>query len=119
MQKINLEEKFNLFQDQWNPKIVAGLNDHFIKLVKIQGEFLWHHHDNEDELFFVVKGKMLMKFQEGDVEVNEGEMIIVPKGVEHKPVAEQETHIILLEPMATRHTGNVNNVRTRETLEWI
>ncbi len=117
--KVNLSEKFALFTDYWNPKIVGELNNFHVKLVKIEGEFVWHHHDVEDELFLVVKGTLLMKMREKDVRVNEGEFIIIPHGVEHKPVAESECHIMLFEPKETLNTGNVQDAKTVATLEWI
>lgn len=117
--KVNLLQKFSLFHDYWSPKIVGELNDSYVKLAKLKGEFVWHHHDNEDELFLVLKGKLTMKLRDGDVEVREGEFIIVPKGVEHKPVAEEEVHLMLFEPKTTLNTGNVKNERTVERLEWI
>lgn len=119
LSKVNLMQKLNLFHDHWSPKIVGELNDSYVKLAKLKGEFVWHHHDNEDELFLVLKGKLTMKLRDGDVEVGEGEFIIVPKGVEHKPVAEEEVHLMLLEPKTTINTGNVKNERTVEKLEWI
>jgi mannose-6-phosphate isomerase-like protein (cupin superfamily) len=119
MDKVNLTEKFSRFQDYWSPKIAGELNDSYVKLVKLKGEFIWHHHDNEDELFLVVKGKLLMKFRDRDVTVNEGEFIIVPRGVEHLPVAEEEVHLLLLEPKTTLNTGNVRNERTLPQLDRI
>jgi mannose-6-phosphate isomerase-like protein (cupin superfamily) len=119
MDKVNLTEKFSRFQDYWSPKIAGELNDSYVKLVKLKGEFIWHHHDNEDELFLVVKGKLLMKFRDRDVAVNEGEFIIVPRGVEHLPVAEEEVHLLLLEPKTTLNTGNVRNERTLPQLDRI
>src|SRR5215208_5461002 len=121
MNKINLKEKFELFSDQWSPKIVGEVGDQYIKLAKVQGEFVWHKHDNEDELFMVVKGKLTIKMRDGDVELNVGELFVVPKGIEHCPVAEEETHIILLEPKATAHTGEVESDITVpvEKQEWI
>ena len=116
--KINPVEKFNHFDDHWSPKIVAELNDAHIKLVKLQGEFVWHHHDNEDELFYVIKGRLLMKLEGRDVSLDEGEMIIIPKGIEHMPVAPEEVWIMLIEPKSTLNTGNVQNERTVEA-EWI
>jgi mannose-6-phosphate isomerase-like protein (cupin superfamily) len=112
MDKVNLAEKFSLFDDHWNPRIVGELNDFQVKLVKIQGEFIWHHHDIEDELFLVVKGRLQMRFRDRDVWVEEGEFLIVPHGVEHMPVSEGETHILLLEPKTTLNTGTVTNERT-------
>jgi mannose-6-phosphate isomerase-like protein (cupin superfamily) len=112
MDKVNLAEKFSLFDDHWNPRIVGELNDFQVKLVKIQGQFIWHHHDIEDELFLVVKGRLQMRFRDRDVWVEEGEFLIVPHGVEHMPVSEGETHILLLEPKTTLNTGTVTNERT-------
>jgi len=116
MNAINLQEKLSQVKDYWSPTIVGELNNDYVKVVKFQGEFLWHHHDNEDEMFLVVKGTMRMKFRDGDVLVRPGEFIIVPRGVEHMPVAESEVHVVLLEPRTTLNTGNVHNERTRETL---
>lgn len=119
MEKINLFEKFNLFNEHWQPKVVAELNGQAVKLVKVKGEFVWHHHDNEDELFHVVKGTLIMKFRDRDVVLNEGEMIVVPRGIEHKPVAEEEVWLMLFEPNSTLNTGNVENERTVKKLEII
>ena len=119
MEKINIKEKLGQFSDYWNPRIVGELNGQHVKLAKLQGEFVWHHHEEEDELFLVVKGHLLMKFRDRDVWVEEGEMIIVPAKVEHMPVAPQEVHILLFEPMSTRNTGNVVEKRTRKELEQI
>ncbi|MGH2568820.1 MAG: cupin domain-containing protein, partial [Bacteroidota bacterium] len=107
------------FNKHWSPKIVGELNDSYVKLVKFKGEFVWHHHDDEDEMFLVLKGRFLMKLRDGDVWVEEGEFIIIPKGVEHKPVAEEEVHVMLLEPKTTLNTGNVQNERTLQELERI
>ena len=109
MEKIVLAEKFNLFTEHWSPKIVAELNDSYIKLAKLKGEFVWHHHDEEEELFFVVKGTLLIKFRDKEVLLNEGECIVIPKGVEHLPVADEEVHVMLIEPKTTLNTGNVVN----------
>jgi mannose-6-phosphate isomerase-like protein (cupin superfamily) len=117
--KINLTEKFSQFSDYWKPKIAGELNDSYVKLVKFQGEFVWHHHENEDELFLVVKGNMQMRFRDRDVWVNEGEFIIVPRGVEHMPVAPEEVQVVLLEPKSTLNTGNVHSERTVAELERI
>lgn len=117
MEKINLEQKLSLFSDHWNPRIVCELNGQHVKLAKLKGEFVWHHHDHEDELFFVLKGKLRMEFRDKSVEVKPGEMIIVPRGVQHKPVAEEEVHIMLFEPASTLNTGNIENERTRKELE--
>ncbi|MCL4524274.1 MAG: cupin domain-containing protein [Acidobacteria bacterium] len=119
MDKINLAEKLARVSEYWSPKIVGQVNDSLVKVVKFQGEFLWHHHDNEDEMFLVVKGTMRMRFRDGDVLVREGEFIIVPHGVEHMPVAEEEVHVVLFEPKTTLNTGNVRNERTRPELERI
>jgi len=119
MQKVNLQEKFSLFHDYWSPKIAGEINDSHVKLVKLKGEFVWHHHDHEDEMFLVVKGKLLIKFRDRDVWLDEGEFIIVPKGVEHMPVAEEEVHVLLLEPKTTLNTGNQMNERTVSDLQTI
>jgi mannose-6-phosphate isomerase-like protein (cupin superfamily) len=113
MNKVNLEEKFNQFQELWNPKIVAELNGQHVKLVKLEGEFVWHRHDKEDELFLVVKGSIAIQFRDREVALNEGELIVVQAGVEHKPVAKREAHVLLFEPASTLNTGNVRNERTR------
>src|SRR5215210_5075560 len=112
IEKVNLADKFSLFRDYWSPKIVGELNDSHVKLVKVKGEFTWHHHENEDELFLVVKGKLLIRLRDRDIWLDEGEFVIIPKGVEHLPVAEEEAHILLLEPKSTLNTGNVQNDRT-------
>ena len=112
MQKVNIAQKFTLFHEYWQPKIAGELNDSYVKLVKLKGEFIWHHHEAEDELFLVVKGKLLIQLREQDIWLNEGEFVIIPKGVEHKPVAAEECHLLLLEPKTTINTGNVQNERT-------
>lgn len=117
MEKVNLIEKFSAFSDYWNPRIIGELNGQSIKAVKLLGEFVWHHHDHEDELFLVVKGKLKMEFRDKTVEVNQGEFIIVPHGVEHKPVADEEVALLLFEPSSTLNTGNVENEKTRKHLE--
>ena len=119
MEKINLAEKLKQVSEYWSPKIVGEVYDFHVKIVKFQGEFLWHHHENEDEMFLVVKGTMRMRFRERDVQVHEGEFIIVPRGVEHMPVAEGEVHVVLFEPKSTLNTGNVRNERTVAKLERI
>jgi mannose-6-phosphate isomerase-like protein (cupin superfamily) len=119
MHTVNLREKFAKFNDYWNPRVLGELNDCHVKAVKLKGEFMWHHHDNEDELFLVVKGTLRMKFRDREAVVNEGEFIIVPRGVEHLPVADEEVHILLLEPKTTLNTGNVVNERTVSQLERI
>lgn len=110
--KVSLVEKLNSFQDCWSPKIVGELNESFVKLVKLKGEFVWHHHEAEDELFLVVKGSLLIKLRCREIRVEEGEFVIIPRGVEHLPVAEEEVHVLLLEPKSTLNTGNVANERT-------
>jgi mannose-6-phosphate isomerase-like protein (cupin superfamily) len=117
MDKVNLAEKLDRIDEYWSPKIVGEVNDSYIKLVKFQGEFVWHHHDDEDEMFLVVKGLLLMKLRDREVWVDEGEFIIIPQGVEHMPVAEEEVQVMLIEPKTTLNTGNVRNERTRETLD--
>jgi mannose-6-phosphate isomerase-like protein (cupin superfamily) len=119
MDKINLAEKFNLFTERWSPKIIAELNGQYIKLVKLQGEFVWHHHETEDELFLVVRGRLVIKFPDGEVTLEPGEFVVVPAGVEHLPVAEAETEVLLLEPKSTVNTGNVNDARTVTDLDRI
>ena len=123
MDKVNLAQKFSLFSEQYSPKIVGELNDSYVKLVKFQGDFMWHHHDDEDELFFVIKGEMRMKVREDGAErelvVRPGEFIIIPRGVEHLPTAAEETQVMLLEPKSTLNTGNVQNERTVAELQRI
>ncbi|MEK6288227.1 MAG: cupin domain-containing protein [Acidobacteriota bacterium] len=119
MEKVSLTEKLGSFQEYWSPKIVGELNDSFVKLVKLKGEFVWHHHEAEDELFLVVKGSLLMKFRDREIRVEEGEFVIVPRGVEHLPIAEEEVHVLLLEPKSTLNTGDVVNERTVAELDRI
>ena len=119
MEKVNLRDKLDLFQEQWSPKIVGELNDQQVKLVKFRGPFVWHHHDHEDELFLVVKGRFRMEFRDRDLWLEEGEFLVVPRGVQHRPVADEEAHVLLFEPASTLNTGNVRNERTREQLETI
>ena len=120
MQVVNLGEKFGLFDDYWSPKIVGDLNEMQVKLVKLRGEFVWHHHDEEDELFLVVQGRLRMQLRDGDREVGPGEFIIVPRQVEHCPLAlTDEVHVVLLEPRTTLNTGNVRNERTLTSLEHL
>jgi len=114
MELVNINEKLSRFSDHWSPKIVGELNDSYVKVVKLKGEFIWHHHDNEDELFLVIKGQLLMRLRDREVRINPGEFLIVPRGVEHMPVAEEEVHLVLLEPKTTLNTGNVRNERTVE-----
>ena len=112
MEKINLSQKFSLFSDYWSPKIAGDINDSHVKLVKLKGEFVWHHHEQEDELFLVVKGKLLIKLCDQDISLDEGEFVIIPRGVEHCPVAEDEVHVLLLEPKTTLNTGDTRNEKT-------
>ena len=119
MEKVNLAEKLSQFNDYFNPHIAGELNGQQVKLVKLKGEFVWHHHDREDELFYVVKGSFDMHLREKVITVSEGEFIIMPRGVEHKPVAVEEVEIMLFEPAGTLNTGNVVDGRTRSELDWI
>lgn len=119
IEKVNLAQKLALFDDHWNPRIAGELNDSYVKLAKLKGEFVWHHHEAEDELFLVIKGSLMMRFRDKDLRVEEGEFIIVPRGVEHLPIAEEEVHIMLVEPKSTLNTGNVENERTHTELERI
>jgi len=119
MEKVNLTNKFSLFSDYWSPKIAGELNDSYVKLVKLKGEFVWHHHEQEDELFLVVKGRLLIKLRDRDILLEEGEFVIIPRGVEHLPIADEEVHVILLEPKSTLNTGNTQNEKTVADLEHI
>ena len=119
MEKINLLQKFSLFNEHWSPKIVGELNNQLIKLVKFKGDFIWHKHAEEDELFFVVKGSFIMELRDKNIELNEGEFLIVPRGIEHRPVAEEEAWVMLFEPASTLNTGDVQNERTKIELEKI
>jgi mannose-6-phosphate isomerase-like protein (cupin superfamily) len=119
LEKVEIAEKFALFDEPWSPKIVAELNDAYVKVVKLEGEFVWHHHDDEDELFWVVSGRLRMELRDGQVILEAGELLVVPKGVEHRPVAEGETHVVLIEPKTTLNTGNVRDERTVDELERI
>ncbi len=114
---VNLKEKLSLFSEHWSPKIVGELNGQQVKLAKLLGEFDWHHHDEEDELFFVIKGELLMRLRDREVTIKEGEFFVVPRGIEHQPVAHREAHVMLFEPATTLNTGNVRTERTVENLE--
>ncbi len=118
MEHVNLAEKLASFEEYWKPKIVAEVNDAYVKLVKVKGEFVWHRHETEDELFLVVKGRMHLQTREGDVSLEVGELAVVPRGTEHRPVAEEEAHVLLIEPKSTLNTGNVQDERTTGA-EWI
>jgi len=117
MEKVNLENKLSLFSDRWNPRIVGELNGQQVKLVKLHGEFVWHKHEDEDELFYVIKGSFDMHFRDRIINIQENEFLIVPKGIDHKPVAEQEVSIMLFEPASTLNTGDQVNERTKAHLE--
>ncbi len=117
MHTVNLAKKLAEFTEAWSPKILGEINDSYVKAVKLKGEFVWHHHDREDEMFLVVKGLLRMKFRDREERIGPGEFIIVPHGVEHLPIADEETHILLFEPKTTLNTGNVTNERTVAELE--
>jgi mannose-6-phosphate isomerase-like protein (cupin superfamily) len=119
IEKVNIADKLSLINEHWSPKIAGELNGQHVKLVKFKGPFIWHHHENEDEMFLVVKGSFTMELRDNSLEINEGEFIIIPRGVEHKPVADEEVHIMLFEPASTLNTGNVKNEFTKEKLETI
>ena len=119
IEKVNLSEKFALFSEHWSPKIAGEVNDSLVKLVKFRGDFVWHKHETEDEMFFVVKGSITIRLRDGDVRLGEGEFVIIPRGVEHKPYAEEEAHVLLFEPKTVLNTGDVVNERTRPVLERI
>jgi mannose-6-phosphate isomerase-like protein (cupin superfamily) len=117
--KINIQDKLAQFDDHWSPKLVAQVNDTDVKLVKLKGEFVWHHHDREDELFLVLEGRLLMQFEDREEWIGPGELIVVPHGVEHRPVAPEEVHLMLIEPRGTLNTGNVVNERTVHSIDAI
>lgn len=119
MEKVNLNEKFSLFNEHWSPKIVGELNGQHVKLVKLQGEFVWHKHDLEDELFFVVKGTLLMELRDKTIAIGENEFLIVPRGLEHRPVAPEEVWVMLFEPASTLNTGDAKSDLTKANLDWI
>ena len=117
--KVNLEQAFGSFADHWNPRLAAELNGQHVRLAKLKGEFLWHSHENEDELFLVVRGRLVLKLRDRDIQLDEGELFVVPRGVEHLPVAAEEVWVLLFEPAETLNTGNVRNERTRTELEGL
>jgi mannose-6-phosphate isomerase-like protein (cupin superfamily) len=117
--KVNLAEKFGRFQEVYQPKIVGELNDSYLKLVKVKGEFVWHRHEAEDELFWVVKGRLLIKLRDGDIWLEPGEFVVIPRGVEHCPFADEEAQVVLLESKTTLNTGDVHNERTVARLDWV
>jgi mannose-6-phosphate isomerase-like protein (cupin superfamily) len=119
MNKVDLNEKFSLFDEHWQPKIVGELNGQYVKLAKLKGEFVWHQHEDEDELFMVIKGKLKIKLKNKDVNLEEGQFFIIPRGVEHLPVADEEVHVMLFEPQSVLNTGNQKNDRTVENIERI
>lgn len=119
MEIVNLTQKLSLFSDHWSPKIVGKLNGQHVKLAKLKGEFIWHKHNDEDELFFVIKGQLTIEFRDKTVRINENEFLIVPKGVEHRPLAKEEVSIMLFEPASTLNTGNISNEMTKENLDRI
>ena len=119
VEKVNIAQKLSLFSEHWQPKIAGELNGQYIKLVKFKGPFVWHHHDEEDEMFLVVKGRFRMEFEDRSEWIEEGEFIVVPRGVEHKPVADEEAHVLLFEPVSTLNTGNVEDELTLSELERI
>ena len=119
METVNLAEKFSHFSDYFRPRVIGELNDTHVKAVKLKGEFIFHHHDNEDELFLVVRGTLRLKFRDREAVIRPGESLIVPKGVDHCPIADEEVHLILIEPKSTRNTGTISNERTVAQLERI
>jgi mannose-6-phosphate isomerase-like protein (cupin superfamily) len=119
MKVINLKEKFNLFTEQWSPKIIGQLNGQDVKLAKLEGEFVWHDHANEDELFLIIKGSLKIEFRDKLITLNEGEMLIIPKGIEHKPIANDEVWVLLFEPSNIKHTGEVQHELTKEKFDKI
>jgi mannose-6-phosphate isomerase-like protein (cupin superfamily) len=119
MDKINVSNKLNLFNEYWSPKILSEINESYVKVAKLKGEFLWHTHENEDEMFYVIKGILVIKFRDKDVILNEGELLVIPRGIEHMPFAEEEVHVMLIESKTTLNTGDVKNERTVDKLEKI
>jgi mannose-6-phosphate isomerase-like protein (cupin superfamily) len=119
IEKVNLTQKFDCFTEYWSPRIAGELNDSYVKLAKLKGEFVWHQHDAEDELFLVVEGQLTIKLRDRDVELDPGEFVIIPRGMEHLPVAEEEVHVVLLEPKSTLNTGNVQSARTVADLKRV
>ncbi len=119
MKAININQKFSLFNEHWSPKIIGQLNGQDVKLAKIKGEFVWHDHKNEDELFYIIKGTLKLEFRDKMITLNEGEMLIIPKGIEHKPIAKEEVWVLLFEPSNIKHTGDVEHELTKETFEKI
>jgi mannose-6-phosphate isomerase-like protein (cupin superfamily) len=118
-EKVNVAEKMGLIGEYWSPKVLGEFNDAYVKAAKLKGEFLWHLHEAEDEMFYVVKGKLVIRLRDGDAALSEGEFIVIPRGVEHMPVAEEEVHVLLIEAKTTVNTGNIRNERTKEKLDRI
>lgn len=119
MNKINLAKKFELFDEYWTPKIIGDLNGQLVKIAKVKGEFVWHNHANEDEMFLIIKGTLRLVFRDNTIILKEGEMLIVPKGIEHKPIADEEVHLLLIEPKSTKHTGTVQHKLTKNSKDYI
>ncbi|MBN1959195.1 MAG: cupin domain-containing protein [Desulfuromonadales bacterium] len=119
MDKININEKFSLFSDLWQPRIVAELNGQYVKLARLKGEFIWHQHDSEDEMFMVIKGQLTIKLRDRDIVLNAGEFFVIPRGVEHLPVAQEEVQVMLFEPQSVINTGNIKNEKTQRSSEFI
>lgn len=119
MDSINIKNKLSLFSDYWHPRIIGELNGQYVKIAKLKGEFVWHSHEHEDELFMVIKGRLLIRFKDRDVYLEEGEMLIVPAKVEHQPIAKEEVHVMLFEPKTTVNTGNIIEERTKTQLEQL
>lgn len=119
MEKVNIKNKLSLFSDYWSPKIIGELNDQYVKLCKLKGEFVWHKHDNEDEMFYVIDGLLKIEFRDKTISINKGEFLIVPKGIEHKPIAEKEVSVMVFEPVSTLNTGDTKGDFTVEELEKI
>jgi len=119
IEKVNVPEQFERITGYWQPRIAASLNGQHVRMAKLKGEFVWHRHDDEDEMFYVVRGRLVIRFRDGDVVLNEGELCVVPRGVEHLPVAEEEVHVLLFEPAETLNTGNLRNERTVENIDTV
>lgn len=119
MEKVNIKEKFNLFDDHWHPRIIGQLNCQDVRIAKVKGEFVWHEHKDEDEMFLIIKGNLKIEFRDKTVELKEGEMLVIPKGVEHKPIAEEEAWIMLFEPSKTQHTGETEDPRSIKNFDQI
>ncbi|MDY7395381.1 cupin domain-containing protein [Aureibaculum sp. 2210JD6-5] len=119
MDVINIKDKFSLFKEHWSPKIIGQLNGQDVKIAKLKGEFVWHNHKDEDELFFIIKGTLIIEFKDRTVKLKEGEMLIIPRGIEHKPIAENEVLVLLFEPSSIKHTGEINHELTKRNFDII